>query len=207
MDRRKQIVRDGYDAIAGEYLEWSRNSGVRAHYLAKLLSLLPERGARVLELGCGAGLPVTKALAERAAVTAVDISPAQVALAIENAPTAEILCADMMALDFPQAGFDAVCAFYAVTHLPREEHAELFGRIAGWLEPGGCFLASLGAGATDGEDSDWLGAPNYFSHYDAATNLKLLTEAGFAIVEHETVLQDLKGEENLRFLWIVARKP
>jgi SAM-dependent methyltransferase len=207
MDRRKQIVRDGYDAVAGEYLEWSRNSGVRARYLAKLLSLLPERGARVLELGCGAGLPVTKALAERASVTAVDISPAQVALADKNVPTAEILCADMMAVDFPQAGFDAVCAFYAITHLPREEHGELFRRIARWLKPGACFLASLGAGATDGEDSSWLGAPNYFSHYDAATNLKLLTAAGFAIVEHETVLQDLKGEENLRFLWIVARKP
>ena len=150
---------------------------------------------------------ISTALTALAAVTAVDISATQVALAAKNVPAANVLCADMMALDYPQAAFDAVCAFYAITHLPREEHGELFRRVAHWLKPGGYFLASLGAGAADGEDSNWLGAPNYFSHYDAATNLKLLTEAGFVIIEHETVSQDLKGEEDLRFLWIVARKP
>jgi len=207
MDPRKQIVRDAYDAIADRYLEWSRESRVRARYLAKFLSLLPARDARVLELGCGAGLPVTKALAEGANVTAVDISSAQIALAAANAPSAKLLCADMMALDFPEASFDAVCAFYAITHLPREEHGELFRRIARWLKPGGHFLASLGVSAADGEEANWLGAPNFFSHYGAETNLKMLSDAGLAIVERETAPQDLKGEEDLRFLWVVARKP
>jgi SAM-dependent methyltransferase len=207
MDPRKQIVRDAYDAIADKYLEWSQNSSVRARYLARFVALLPARGAQVLELGCGAGLPVTKILADRASVTAADISPVQVAFAIRNAPSAKIVCADMMTLDFQDASFDAVCAFYAITHLPREEHGELFRRIARWLRPGGNFLASLGAFETNDEDANWLGAPNFFSHYDAETNLKLLADAGFTIAEHETTPQDLNGEEGLRFLWVVARKP
>jgi SAM-dependent methyltransferase len=207
MDRRKQIVREAYDRIAERYLDWSVDSKVRAHYLATLLSSLPTSGAEVLELGCGAGLPVTRALAERAQVTAVDISPEQVRRAKENAPGAEVLCADMMALDFADGKFDAVAAFYAITHLAREEHAELFRRIARWLKPGGTFLATLGATALDDcIEQDWLGAPNFFSHFDAWTTLVMLYDCGFDILRAEIVAQDLAGEENVSFLWVTARK-
>jgi cyclopropane fatty-acyl-phospholipid synthase-like methyltransferase len=207
MDRRKQIVRDAYDRVAERYLDWSVNSEVRARYLETLLAFLPASGAEVLELGCGAGLPVTKALSERAQVTAVDISPEQVRRARENAPEAEVLCADMMALDFPDARFDAVVAFYAITHLPREEHAELFRRISRWLKPGGTFLATLGAtGLDDHIAQDWLGAPNFFSHFDGWTSLVMLYEAGFDILRAEIVAQDLPGEDNVSFLWLTARK-
>ena len=33
--------------------------------------------------------------------------------------------------------FDAICAFYSITHVPREQHALLLRRIASWLRPGG----------------------------------------------------------------------
>ncbi len=48
--------------------------------------------------------------------------------------------------ELPPASFDAVVALYSMAHLPRERHAALLARIAGWLRPGGLFLASLGAG-------------------------------------------------------------
>ncbi|MBI3677087.1 MAG: class I SAM-dependent methyltransferase [Proteobacteria bacterium] len=204
-DRRKQIVRDAYDAIAQDYLAWSGGSEVRLRQLQNLLARLPQN-ARVLELGCGAGVPVTKALAERGSVTAVDISPAQIALAEKNVPGAKFLCADMMTLAFSAETFDAVAAFYAITHVPREEHAELFRHIFHWLKPGGIFFASLGASASDDAiEDDWLGKPNFFSHHNAETNLKLLADAGFAPVAHEIVKQDLKGED-AQFLWVMAQK-
>jgi SAM-dependent methyltransferase len=206
MDARKKIVRDAYDAIAERYLAWSAPSAVRARYLEKLLTLLPP-SAKVLELGCGAGLPTTKALTEHAAhVTAIDISPRQIALARHNAPSATYFCADMMSLEFPDASFDAACAFYAITHLPREEHGEMFTHIARWLKPGGFLLASLGAAAADGEVNDWLGAPNYFSHATPDETIGLMTAAGFAMEEQQIARQDLPGEEGLPFLWVVARK-
>jgi len=207
MDERKKIVRDAYDKIADRYLEWSGASAVRAHYLDKFLHLL-SADAQVLELGCGAGLPVTKAIAEHAAhVTAVDIAPRQIALARRHVPSATLFCTDMMSLEFPDASFDAVCAFYAITHLPREEHGGMFTRIARWLKPGGVFLASLGASASDGRSEDWLGAPNYFSHPAAEESLRLLGSAGLSIEGWETAQQDLPGEEGLLFIWAVARKP
>jgi len=206
MDPRKKIVRDAYDAIAECYLDWSASSAVRARYLEKFLNLLPP-DAKVLELGCGAGLPVTRALTQNTAhVTAIDISPKQITLARHNAPGATYFCTDMMGLEFPAGSFDAVCAFYAITHLPREEHGEMFAHIARWLKRGGFVLASLGAAPADGEVKDWLGAPNYFSHAAPDESLRLLAACGLAIEENELARQDLPGEEGLPFLWVVARK-
>ena len=61
-----QIVRDGYDHIADRYLEWAAQIDDRARerHTTALLSRVPD-GARVLDLGCGAGVPSTRALAER----------------------------------------------------------------------------------------------------------------------------------------------
>ena len=206
MDPRKTIVRDAYDRIAGRYLDWSEHSKVRERQLNALLALLAP-DANVLELGCGAGVPVTAALAARGPVTAVDISREQVARAKAAAPSATVLCADMTEIDFPPGSFDAVCAFWALTHLPRESHAEMLTRIARWLKPGGIFFATMGAtDHPDGIAPDWLGAPNFFSHFDAKTNLALLRGAGFAITRAETMLQDLPGEEHVHFLWVLARR-
>src|SRR5688500_17867300 len=109
----KRIVADGYDAIAPRYLEWSGRdpSPERMRYLGRLLELLPP-SADVLELGCGAGVPVTRAIAETCQVTAVDISAAQIALARQHVPGASFIQADITALDFPAATFHAVVAFY-----------------------------------------------------------------------------------------------
>jgi cyclopropane fatty-acyl-phospholipid synthase-like methyltransferase len=75
----------------------------------------------------------------------------------------------MTALRLPAGSVGAVTAFYSVGHVPEQEHAALFGRIAAWLRPGGLFLAGLACGDTDGVDGDWLGAPMFFSSHDPAT--------------------------------------
>jgi ubiquinone/menaquinone biosynthesis C-methylase UbiE len=56
----KSLIQQGYDKVAPEYLAWSapRPTTTRQSYLKRLSSLL-FGGARVLELGCGAGVPST----------------------------------------------------------------------------------------------------------------------------------------------------
>ena len=205
-DDPKTIVRDGYDAMALRYLDWAKDSAIRRRYLEKLLARI-ETGAAILELGCGAGIPATQALSAYGNVTAVDISPAQIALLQANVPSATAICADMMSLDFPPNSFDAVAAFYALTHLPREEHAAMLLRIAHWLKPGGIFVASMGAKDAPGAvETDWLGAKNFFSQFDADTNCTLVVDAGLSILESEIANQDLAGEEHVEFLWLIATK-
>jgi SAM-dependent methyltransferase len=203
----KRIVAAGYDLIARRYLEWSDRdpSPQRMHYLRRLLELLPA-GAEVLELGCGAGVPITQALARTCRVTGVDISTLQIALAREHVPEALFIQADMTALDFPPASFDAVVGFYTLTHVPREEHATLLGRIASWLRPGGLLFATMGAGdEPGGVEPDWLGAPMFWSHFDAETNRELVRQAGLTLLDAQVVAEDEDGQP-VQFLWVIARK-
>jgi SAM-dependent methyltransferase len=204
----KKIVADGYDQVAQRYMAWSAlaPSPERMRNLSRLLDLLPG-GAEVLELGCGAGVPVTQALAERGRVTGVDISAEQIALAERLVPDATFIQADMTELDFPAESFDAVVGFYTLIHVPREQHAGLLRRIAGWLRPGGLLFATMGASdSPDGVEPDWLGAPMFFSHYDAEKNQDLVRRAGLEIVSAEVIEEDEDGEV-VAFLWVAARKP
>ncbi len=187
------------------YQAWSglRPSAVRTHYLEVATDRIAT-GARVLELGCGSGLPMTAALAGAREVTGVDISPAQVARARENVPKATFIAADMTALDLPDDSFDAVVAFYALTHVPRSELAGLLARIHGWLKPGGLLIATMGVEDDPGTvEEDWLGVPMFFSQYSAKHNRRLVDESGFTI-ERADVRAEPGDRHGTRFLWVVA---
>jgi ubiquinone/menaquinone biosynthesis C-methylase UbiE len=200
----KRVVADGYDEIAERYAAWGDpTAGLKAKYVARALALAPE-GAAALDLGCGTGEQVTRRLASRYRVTGVDISPRSIELARQVLPGATLLVADMADVQLPPASFDLVTAFFSLIHVPREEHATVLRRIAGWLRPGGHVIVSMSAGdgGTDTEP-DWLGTPMYWSNWDAATNLRLIAEAGLQQVE-ATVETELEDDVPVRSLWIVA---
>jgi ubiquinone/menaquinone biosynthesis C-methylase UbiE len=201
----KGVVARGYDEVAERYLEWSalRPSPARRQYLDLACERIPP-GAAVLELGCGAGLPMTKALAYGRDVTGVDISATQISLARQNVPTATFIQSDMTALAFGDDSFDAVVAFYSLTHVPRDEQPGLFARIRRWLRPGGMLIATMGVeDDPGGVERDWLGVDMYFSHFSARKNRRMVETAGFAI-ERADVVSEPEDRHGARFLWIVA---
>ncbi len=200
-----RAVAEGYDAITAQYLAWSSHAPVRLRYLDLLLELLPE-SADVLELGCGAGEPVTRRLAERHRVMAVDVSAAQLELAAQNAPGAQLILADMADASFAPGSFDAVASFYALTHVPRERHADLIARIVSWLRPRGLVVLTMGSSDNPGAiDPDWLGTPMYFSHFDAPTNRALVQRSGVRLISAE-VVDEGERDPGARFLWVVGRR-
>ena len=177
----------------------------RERYTQFLLDHLPA-GARVLDLGCGSGIPTTRRLAERFAVTGVDISAEQVRRASANVPGARFLRADMTALELPPGALDAVVAFYSIIHVPRDEQAPLLRSIHGWLAPGGSFLCTLGAHDAQADiEADWLGAPMYWSSFDVDANLRMLRAAGFAILCSRLETAEEDGQP-VTFLWVLARR-
>ncbi len=206
----KDMVAQSYDQLAERYAEWASN--IRKEERVRYTSALLERlsvGAQMLELGCGSGIPTTQQLAQRFLVTGVDISSEQINLARQNVPTAKFICADMCQLNFPSASFDAVAAFYSIVHVPREEHAALFQKIATWLRPRGLLVATMGVGSSEGDMvDDWqgFGVPMYWSNFDSETNCSLIESAGFRIISAQKETED-EGGYSITFLWVVAQKP
>ncbi len=205
-DERTRTVVDGYDRLSGQYLEWiARIEGdPRDRMLAEFAQRVPA-GGRVLDLGCGPGIPSTRALAQRFDVVGVDVSAAQIELARRNVPEAEFIEDDLMRIDVPDASFDGVTAFYSIPHVPREHHPRVFARIARWLVPGGIFLATLGAADAPDWIGEWLGGPMFFSSHDAEANRDLLRASGFTLEVDEAVTMH-EPEGPVTFLWVIARK-
>jgi SAM-dependent methyltransferase len=204
-EAHRRTVESGYDLIAEHYLATKNPEDPLAlAALGDLASSLPPRAA-VLDLGCGAGVPVTRWLVGRGfAVTGVDVSARQLDLARNNVPEGTFLKADMAEVTFESESFDAVVAFHSIIHVPRTEHPALLGRIRRWLAPGGMFLATMTVTAYEGIDENWegWGAPMTWSHYDGETNVTMLREAGFEI----RYAEPRTGDNNETWLWVLARK-
>ena len=206
--RARILAELGYEAIAERYLAAveATEGDPRLRFLGELAARLPG-DAEVLDLGCGAGDPNARLLAQRFRVTGVDVSARQLELARAAAPGATFLHADMLDVELAPASFDAVVALYSLAHVPRERHAALLARVAGWLRPGGMLLASLACGDQPGTIvDDWLGAPMYFSSFDAATNRRLLEAGGFTLLHDELVEMREGGGGAATFQWVLARR-
>jgi SAM-dependent methyltransferase len=141
-----------------------------------------KNGDQVLDLGCGCGVPATAILAERYAVTGVDLSPVQIARARRLIPHAQFHVGDISSLELPPHSFAAVVAFYSIIHVPIQEQAGIFKNIYRWLRPGGYFLGTVGSQAWTGTEDDWYGAPMYWSHADRETYIGWLSEAGLDVL-------------------------
>ena len=204
-DPRTQIVADGYDAMGETFASWREEivGDPRREWEDELVRRL-EPGARLLELGCGGGTVETRRLAERFALTGVDISPRQVERARAAIPDAEFVCADFTELELPAGSFDAVASFYVFNHVPRELLAPLLGNVHGWLAPGGWLLAAFGTSDNPGWTGEWLGGQTYFASFPPEVNSRLVRKAGFAIERDEVVVFQ-EPEQEARFQWVLAQ--
>ncbi len=204
MDRRT-IVQSGYDNIAAEYLRNRPLDGDDVRLLDDLERRLP-RDAHVLDAGCGAGVPVARILSPFANVTGVDFSEAQLELARRLAPSARFLSMDMTRLGFAAGCFDAVVSYYAIIHIPREQHRAVLEDFFRILKPSGWLLLCTGAGdLEDDVDDDWLGTRMYWSHYDAETNLTLVRDCGFYIIWSRIISDPM--DPGGGHLFILGQKP
>jgi SAM-dependent methyltransferase len=183
----RDLVREGYALASHAYRgdEFALAGSAYAHWLRRFITLVPAGGA-VLDLGCGNGLPVARALAESHRVTGIDLSPVQIERARALVPGATFVCADMTEAVLAPASFAGVAAFYSIINVPVAEHPALLARIASWLAPGGHLLAVVGRDAWTGVEHDWRGVPGarmYYSQASVHEYRAWLADAGLRIVE------------------------
>jgi SAM-dependent methyltransferase len=198
--RQRDLVRRGYDTISLAYRsddgqaapasaeDVSRYQG----WVTGLAGLLPP-GARVLDLGCGAGIPATRELtAHGLEVAGVDFSAVQLERARRLVPAARLLRADIAGLHLAPASLDAVVSFYALIHLPLADQQALFPRLRDWLRPGGYLLAIVGAEPWTGTEP-YLGAPMFWDVAGTADYLRWLAAARLTPLWHRFIPEGTSG--------------
>jgi 2-polyprenyl-3-methyl-5-hydroxy-6-metoxy-1,4-benzoquinol methylase len=199
-ERQRALVRAGYNAISHAYRadagtpnpESSESMDNYGVWVEELGRLLPP-GARVLDLGCGAGVPTSRLLVEAGfEVTGVDIAEVQIERARSLVPGATFIQADLATWDTEPASFDAVVCLYTLIHVPLQDQRDLIPRLRRWLNPGGYVLAIVGHERWTGVE-EYMGAPMFWDHADEATYLAWLEDAGFAIFWHRYVPEGTSG--------------
>jgi cyclopropane fatty-acyl-phospholipid synthase-like methyltransferase len=188
-----------YDRLADEYLA-NRDEYKNDEILDKLVTKLPS-GAKVLDVGCGSGIPVCKYLDNKGfTVTGLDFSKKQIELAKGNVPNSSFFQRDMQDLKEKEFRVDAIICLYALNHIPREKHLETLRKFRSYLPLSGQLYITVDIDEFEGEGEieHAPGAKLWWSQYDEETNKRLLREAGFKIwYEH---LEDIPGEKHLHLL-------
>jgi cyclopropane fatty-acyl-phospholipid synthase-like methyltransferase len=205
-DPRTRRVAEGYDAMIDTWETWSARieDDPRRDWTADLVARLPLE-ARVLELGCGGGTGETAALAERFALTGVDLSERQLERARTRVPAATFVHGDLTSVEFAPASFEAVVSYYVFNHVPRELLAPLLARVHGWLTPGGYLMAAFGTSDEEAWTGDFLGAPSFFSSFPPDENARLVRAAGFEVVRDDLVsIREPEGD--VQFQWVLATR-
>jgi SAM-dependent methyltransferase len=134
---------NGYEGAAAEFFARrgsGRSAGVGVDAVQKWARSLP-RGAAVVDLGCGPGLPITHVLvAEGLNVFGVDAAPSFVHAFRRNLPNTPVVCEAVQDSSFFDRTFDGVLAWGLLFLLSPEDQRRLIQRIAGILVPGGRLL-------------------------------------------------------------------
>ncbi|MEU6377226.1 class I SAM-dependent methyltransferase [Streptomyces sp. NPDC046909] len=185
LDRTGQA--EAFDAIGDRYDEaFPHKEGQVASAEWLIASLAP--GARVLDLGCGTGVPTARQLAESGLkVVGVDLSDRMVALARRHVPAGEFHRADIA--DLRPGGprdlgrFDAVAAFFSLLMLPRAEIPLALRTIDHLLVPGGLFTLSMVEADVDDFEIPFIGSTIRVSGYLRDELREVVDAAGFEIVD------------------------
>jgi SAM-dependent methyltransferase len=156
----------GYEALAQRFIS-TRSPTIGAASVRDWSRKLP-RGASVLDLGCGFGMPVSAVLTDEGfEVYAVDASPTLIEAYRQRFPGARVECAAAEDSTCFDRRFDGIVAWGLMFLLPADIQRDVIGKAARALAPGGKLLFTSGAeadiwhDAMTGRESISLGAEEY----------------------------------------------
>jgi SAM-dependent methyltransferase len=141
-------------------------------------------GARVLDAGCGTGVPSARQLQEAGLrVTGIDLSEVMLALARRNVPDADLRPLDLTEIGHDLGRFDAVVAFFSLLMLPRAGIPAALARLRDVLVPGGLLVVGMVEADVDYVPIDFLGRPVHVTGYPRDELARVVESAGFEVLQ------------------------
>lgn len=164
--------------------DWTQLRGDFLHekiWLDRFLGLLP-MSAKIVDLGCGSGIPIAKYLIEQGCqLTGVDASTVMLDMAQQNFPEQIWINADIRQFRAEQT-FDGILAWDSFFHLNPEDQRQMLAQFSIHAASGGVLMFT--SGPSDGEAiGDMFGEPLYHASLDAAEYRNLLARYGFKIIK------------------------
>lgn len=204
LDRTGQA--EAFDAIGDRYDQAFPHKEGQVAAGEWLIKSLPA-GSRLLDLGCGTGVPTARQMADAGfQVVGVDLSGGMVTLARKNVPGASFHHMDLA--DLRPGGprdlgrFDAIAAFFSLLMLPRAEIPLALRTVRHLLVPGGLFVLSMVEADADDVSIVFLGNTLRVSGYLRKDLHQVIETAGFDIVDETShtyapAVADLPPEEQV----------
>jgi len=177
-----------YEAHA---LDWDtdRRAGIRSdgspaekEWLDHFASLLPP-GASILDVGCGAGVPIARYFLEQGfEMTGIDASPTMIELCRSRFPRASWSIADMRRLELGRT-FHGLIAWDSFFHLDHDFQRRMFPIFARHAAPNAALMLTSGIshGVAIGAFHD---APLYHGSLAPDEYRSLLSTSGFIVRAH-----------------------
>lgn len=193
--------KESYNKIANTWADYRNESFVSQLIIDFAEKLNPQ--AKVLDVGCGTGVPVARFLAEKGLlVTGIDAAEKMIEIAFSHQiPNAHFIVSDFF--DFhPQETFDGILAWDSFFHFPKKSQELIYPKVAKMLNSGGYLLFTHGD-VDDEHTNPMMGEEFYYSAIPKEKIKKLLEENGLEVIY---MYKDYKEKDTDRGLVVLAQK-
>jgi len=186
-----------YDLMAADFAKLRDSFNTEQKYIDLLIDYL-KPGSSILDLGCGSGFPIASYLIDHGfKLTGVDASIELLKIAKINCPTMECIYGDLRYVELNKQ-YDAIIEWWALFHIPKEDHAKMIARFASWLKPGGILEFTTGDHEYADSSSDMLNQELYFYSHAPKFYEQQLKENGFEILLSE-------NDQETHLVWIAKK--
>ena len=186
LDRTGQA--EAFDSIQDRYDEAFPHKDAQIVSGSWLADQLPE-GARILDLGCGTGVPTARQLVDAGhQVVGVDLSPKMLKLCREHVPEASFHRVDVADMETSGLGpFDGAAAYFSLLMLPRAEIPHALAMLHRLIRGTGPLALGMVEADVDDFAIPFLGNTIRVSGYLRDDLRRVVDEAGFDVVDEEAV--------------------
>ena len=172
-----------YDLVA-EWYASERIDQTGVPEATTLASSIPH-GSLVLDVGCGNGIPITRALLGAGhRVTGLDSSGAMLAHFRHNCPEAFPVRGIVQSYPFADCSFDAAVAWGVLFHLNPEDALKAIANVSRIVKPGAPFLFTSGdVDSFDGKEGKMNGVTFRYFSYSIDGYRRILADHGFTLID------------------------
>ena len=182
-----------YDKIFDWYVS-ARNQKAGVEVIKAFVKNL-QPGAKILDIGCGYGFPITDLLHRLGfKLYGIDSSMKMVSKFRKDLPDVPVQCSNVLDSDFFNILFDAVIAYGFIFHLPQKQQTMVIEKVSEHLQSDGYFL--FGSGDEDGKIMTPPGAnggQRFMMYSMSCSNYKKKLKENSMILKNHYIEKDFGG--------------